>query len=140
MKTKHHERTSHADWLGRKIFRCVASRSKTAKECQRRIFEQVCCRWDKAAYNDKDCGSEVYRKIPTPTVNTKTMAFSLEYCLDDEDSELRIGCPWISLLKSQCRFRQKDFYNMPNTTSLICKVALPLTVRLYTVHKTLRCR
>ena len=132
-----------ADWLGRKIFRCVASQSKQPKSVSEEFLSKSVVVGTKPRTMAKIVGVRFIEKFPgntveifwRPTVNTKTTAFSLEYCLDDEDGELRIGCPSISLLKSQCRFRQKDFYNMPNTMGLICKVELPLTVSVYTVHK-----
>lgn len=131
------------DWLDRKIFKCVASRPKEPRSVSEEILSKSVVVGTKRRTMPKIVGLRFIEKFPgntvevfwRPTVNTKTMAFSLEYCLDDEDGELRIGCSRISLLKSQCRFRQKDFYNVPNTMGLVCKAALPLTAGVYTVHK-----
>lgn len=133
----------NADWLGRKIFICVASPSKEPKNGSGKLLSKSVVITTKPRTMPRIVGLRFIEKIVPntvevfwrPTIDSETTAYTLEYCFDDESEELGIGCSRISLLKSQCWFRQKDFYNVPNTMGFICKAAFSLTAGVYTVYK-----
>ena len=119
----------YVSWSDQKVFTCVASRSSGAEEDRQQLMNLsviVCVipRPVTSILGQRFIETAQGQTVETfwRPVDSGLVVYTLKYCL--VDSQQDHICSHNRSVDSQCLFRHRDFYRVPNTSGLTCYAAI----------------